>query len=213
MNKIITATIGIALIALLVSLVAVGAFYTIPGPKGPIGLTGVTGAVGTTGATGVTGAVGTTGATGVTGAVGTTGATGPAGPQGLGLTPQTDTFNITMTPQKLLDSQTFNATTIGYTDDWLPNSVTVFQGDTVNITVINSDANIHSFLLSAFGVNTGAIPGTATQSNATLRMVNVSFVANQTGVFQWRCGLPPIVSGQCDPDHGTMLGYLTVRGS
>ena len=204
--------VSIALIALLVSSIAAAAIYTIPGPQGPKGAKGDTGATGATGATGITGATGTTGATGAAGAIGAsgaTGATGPQGPQGVGLTPQTRVFNIAMTPMKLLNA-TDNSTVIGWTFGWLPTATTVFQGDTVNITVINGDINIHSLRLDAFGINTGPIPGSATQSDPTLRTASVSFVANQTGVFQWRCGSPPIVAGTCEPDHATQLGYLTV---
>jgi hypothetical protein len=76
------------------------------------------------------------------------------------------------------------------------------KGGTKTMTIIiNNDVNIHSFRLDTFAVNTGDINGTALQSNATLRMSTVSFIANQTGVFQWRCGVPPTAPGRCDPTH------------
>ena len=63
----------------------------------------------------------------------------------------------------------------------------------------------YSFVLSEFGINTGVINGTQAQSNATLRTVNVSFVANVTGMFNFNCGLPPTIPGQCEPDMSTQM--------
>ena len=60
---------------------------SIPGPQGPIGLTGAVGPAGAVGATGPQGPIGLTGAVGATGAVGPAGAVGATGPQGpIGLT-------------------------------------------------------------------------------------------------------------------------------
>jgi hypothetical protein len=60
---------------------------TVPGPQGPMGLTGPQGPQGPIGLTGSAGANGNDGATGIQGPVGLTGPAGPQGPQGpVGLT-------------------------------------------------------------------------------------------------------------------------------
>jgi hypothetical protein len=78
------------------ALYAASSGSSIPGPQGPIGLTGPAGATGPQGAIGITGpagatgpqgAIGLTGPAGATGPQGATGLTGPAGPQGaIGIT-------------------------------------------------------------------------------------------------------------------------------
>ena len=87
---------------------------------------------------------------------------------------------------------------------WEPNILVVHKGDNVALTVMNPRKNIHSFFLPGFNLDTG--PLTARTGEATLE-----FVADEAGVFQWVCNIPhDHEAGECDADHGTMVGYLIV---
>lgn len=93
-------------------------------------------------------------------------------------------------------------------DAFVPNSLVVHQGDTVQITVINADAMDHGFYLEAFNVNVHLEPGT---ENTTTGEVTpwvtptpITFVAGQTGSFIFRCNVP------CGDGHEYMLGTLEV---
>jgi len=87
---------------------------------------------------------------------------------------------------------------------WEPGTLVVHQGDRVILEIVNPRKNIHSFVLSAFNIDTGHLEprgGSAT----------VEFTADKAGVFQFICGTPHNHDlNQCDPDHGTMVGYLVV---
>ena len=87
---------------------------------------------------------------------------------------------------------------------WEPGVLVVHKGDKVALTVKNPRKNIHSFYLPDYNLDTG--PLTPRTGEATLE-----FTADQAGVFQWLCHIPPDpAEGECDPDHEAMVGYLIV---
>jgi hypothetical protein len=55
-----------------------------------------------------------------------------------------------------------------------PDHLTVYQGDTLDITIVNPEDDPHTFVLSDFNVNVLLPPQAATK---------VHFVANKVGVF------------------------------
>jgi heme/copper-type cytochrome/quinol oxidase subunit 2 len=62
-------------------------------------------------------------------------------------------------------------------DSYSPDSFTVKMGQHVTLAVLNTDDNTHGLVIKAFGVDTGKIlPG---------QTYRVSFVANQTGTFEF----------------------------
>lgn len=87
---------------------------------------------------------------------------------------------------------------------WEPGTIVVNQGDRVILEIVNPRKNIHSFVLSAFNIDTGQLQprgGSAT----------VEFTADKAGVFQFLCGTPQNKElKHCDPDHSTMVGYFIV---
>jgi plastocyanin len=71
-----------------------------------------------------------------------------------------------------------------------PDHLTVYQGDTVNLTIVNPEDDDHTFVLSDFNVNLSLQPQATTK---------VSFVANKVGVFTFLCNIAshvPFMSGQ-----------------
>ena len=100
--------------------------------------------------------------------------------------------------------QILGGVTPGSIDIYSPDNFTVTQGDHVSLAILNTDDNTHGFTMKAFGVDTGIIlPG---------QTARVSFVANQTGVFEFL--EPP---GYCTGGVGHvcnsiqhMWGYMTV---
>jgi hypothetical protein len=92
----------------------------------------------------------------------------------------------------------------GTIDIYSPDNFTVTQGEHVSLAILNTDDNTHGFTMKAFGVDTGVIlPG---------QTMRVSFVANQTGMFEFL--EPP---GYCTGGVGHvcnsvqhMWGYMTV---
>jgi len=94
---------------------------------------------------------------------------------------------------------------------WEPSVLVVKKGDTLNLTVVNPRKRAHSFVLQAFNVDTGRIPGRLEQPDLAKRTITVTFVADRPGVFKFECGIPLDPSkGDCDPDHARMVGYLVV---
>ncbi len=87
---------------------------------------------------------------------------------------------------------------------WEPGTIVVHQGDRVVLEIVNPRKHIHSFALPAFGIDTGPLQPRGGSTT-------VEFVADKTGVFQYLCGtvFSPELN-QCDPDHGTMVGYFIV---
>jgi len=95
----------------------------------------------------------------------------------------------------------------GTVDYYLPNNFTVREGETVTLAVQNTDDNTHGLVIRAFGVDTGKIPPGDTY--------RVTFVANQTGTFEY---FEP--SGYCTGGVGNicnsiqhMTGNMTVLPS
>ena len=86
---------------------------------------------------------------------------------------------------------------------WYPTMMVVRRGDTVELDIGNPDKFNHKFELTGYNRSSEKLrPG----DTASIR-----FVADQTGVFQYRCALPHNpATGDCTPDHDLMLGYLIV---
>jgi heme/copper-type cytochrome/quinol oxidase subunit 2 len=87
---------------------------------------------------------------------------------------------------------------------WEPNIIIVNQGDEVTLNISNPRKHAHTFSIPDFGVNTSILePREGKQT--------VTFVADQTGVFTFYCGLPYNPDRlYCDPDHSMMTGTLIV---
>jgi hypothetical protein len=86
---------------------------------------------------------------------------------------------------------------------WYPTMLVVRRGDSVELDIGNPDKFNHTFELTGYSRSTPKLlPG---------KSASLSFVADQTGVFQYRCSLPHNpATGDCTPDHDLMLGYLIV---
>ena len=116
-------------------------------------------------------------------------------------TPQTRTFTMVTVPLLVKES----AATFGFLKkDFAPGGVladkevyafspdhlTVYQGDTVKITIVNPEDDPHTFTLPDFNVNVALAPQAVT---------NVSFVASKVGVFTFYCAVTthmPFMNGQ-----------------
>ncbi len=59
-----------------------------------------------------------------------------------------------------------------------PSTITVYKGDTVNLTLVNPADDDHSFTVSGMGVDVTMKGKTSTQA---------TFVARQTGIFNFYC--------------------------
>ena len=71
---------------------------------------------------------------------------------------------------------------------WLPSSLMVHEGDTVELTLINKLDGPHGFQLAAFGIEEVAQP----KAQSTVR-----FTATKTGVHPFVCQMhPPHIGGQ-----------------
>tara|TARA_Y100000310_G_C20440334_1_gene695795 strand:+ start:221 stop:616 length:396 start_codon:yes stop_codon:yes gene_type:complete len=79
--------------------------------------------------------------------------------------------------------------------DFEPSTITVNEGDTVLLHIQSVDV-AHGFGLSAFGINEYLAPG---------ETVDVEFVADQKGTFQYVCSV------YCGSGHGGMNGQLIVE--
>ena len=87
---------------------------------------------------------------------------------------------------------------------WEPNILVVHKGDKVVLTVQNPRKHFHSFFLPGYNLDSG--PLTPRTGEVTLE-----FTADEAGVFQWICNIPPDpAEEECDPDHAAMVGYLIV---
>ncbi len=92
----------------------------------------------------------------------------------------------------------------GTVDIYSPDNFTVTKGEQVNLAILNTDDNTHGFVMKQFGVDTGLIlPG---------HTARVSFVANQTGTFEF-LEPPSYCTGGIDHHCNSvqhMWGYMTV---
>lgn len=149
---------------------------------------------------------------------GPAGTQGPPGPAGLGLEPKTQTFDISIDHQdsyaraKLIEIGAPKDTLIATYYRWQPPVIVVNKGDTVVLNIANyASSRIHSFVLPAFGLNSGDQP--PTPAGATPKIVTLKFVADKAGTFEYICGVPfdpaktPV---WCSPEHEFQIGWLTV---
>ncbi len=93
----------------------------------------------------------------------------------------------------------------GY-DKFFPGTIVVNQGDTVNVSVRNTDDMPHGFAIAAYGVNTAVNPG-QDLPNGSIAPLTTSvppFVASTPGIFRFLCTTP------CGPGHFEMIGALVV---
>lgn len=71
---------------------------------------------------------------------------------------------------------------------WLPSSLIVHEGDTVELTLINKLDAPHGFKIAAFGVETVVEPKAKT---------TVRFLASKSGLYPFICHIhPPHIGGQ-----------------
>ena len=93
----------------------------------------------------------------------------------------------------------------GY-DKFFPGVMVVNQGDTVNVSVRNTDDMSHGFAIAAYDLNVAINPG-QDQTNGSITPYTTSlqpFTASKPGVFRWFCTSP------CGPGHFEMFGQLVV---
>ena len=79
--------------------------------------------------------------------------------------------------------------------EFIPDTITVNQGDTVKLEIESVDVK-HGIILSAFGVNEDLNPG---------ETVNIEFIADKKGEFPFFCSV------FCGSGHGSMDGKLIVE--
>ena len=80
--------------------------------------------------------------------------------------------------------------------EFVPDTITVNKGDTVKLNIESVDV-AHGIAIPEFGVsNKDLVPG---------KTVNVEFVADKTGTFNFFCNV------QCGSGHGGMRGTLLVE--
>lgn len=86
---------------------------------------------------------------------------------------------------------------------WYPTMLVAREGDTIDLAAGNPDTFKHQLQITGYALTTRVLtPG----SSDDLR-----FVADQTGVFAYRCVLPyDPAKRNCTPDHESMRGYLIV---
>ncbi len=133
------------------------------------------------------------------------------GPAGAGSSPATQKLRVELGEAEIIQEVEGEEALTGEFHRWEPDTMVVKKGDTVELTVVNPRRHAHSFVLSAYNVDTGLIPGRDQEPDLAKRTVTVKFVADQPGVFKYVCGIPFDHSkDQCDADHARMVGYLIV---
>jgi heme/copper-type cytochrome/quinol oxidase subunit 2 len=93
----------------------------------------------------------------------------------------------------------------GY-DKFFPAVMVVNQGDTVNVSMRNTDDMPHGFAIAAYDMNVGVNPG-QDLPNGSIAPVTTSvqpFTASKAGIFRFLCTSP------CGPGHFEMVGQLVV---
>jgi heme/copper-type cytochrome/quinol oxidase subunit 2 len=93
----------------------------------------------------------------------------------------------------------------GY-DKFFPGVMVVNQGDTVNVSIRNTDDMPHGFAIAAYDINVAVNPG-QDQPNGSITPFTTlvqPFTASKAGVFRWLCTTP------CGPGHFEMVGQLVV---
>lgn len=123
--------------------------------------------------------------------------------------PTTRTITVTMVERNIwlspeLEENVTEPMIVGRFRRWQPNSITVFKGDTVVLTVKNKAEKVHSLVLLEFDVDTGDLEPLTGEKTVT-------FIADRTGFFKFMCAVPyDLEAGRCDPDHSKQVGYLSV---
>lgn len=107
--------------------------------------------------------------------------------------------------QPLSTGNVKNITITALKDKWLltPENVTVNQGDTVNLTVVNEDDYDHGLAIDAYGISQ-RMPAKST--------INISFTATNPGDFPMYCSVPcgeGVVEGK-KRTHFDMISTLHV---
>jgi heme/copper-type cytochrome/quinol oxidase subunit 2 len=93
----------------------------------------------------------------------------------------------------------------GY-DKFFPAVMVVNQGDTVNVSMRNTDDMPHGFAIAAYDMNAGVNPG-QDQPDGSIAPVTTTvqpFTASKAGIFRFLCTSP------CGPGHFEMVGQLVV---
>jgi heme/copper-type cytochrome/quinol oxidase subunit 2 len=93
----------------------------------------------------------------------------------------------------------------GY-DKFFPAVMVVNQGDTVNVSMRNTDDMSHGFAIAAYDMNVGVNPG-QDQPDGSIAPVTTTiqpFTASKAGIFRFLCTSP------CGPGHFEMVGQLVV---
>jgi heme/copper-type cytochrome/quinol oxidase subunit 2 len=93
----------------------------------------------------------------------------------------------------------------GY-DKFFPGVMIVNQGDTVNVSIRNTDDVPHGFAIAPYKIDVAVNPG-QDQPNGSIAPLTTSvqpFTASDAGVFRWLCTTP------CGPGHFEMVGQLVV---
>lgn len=81
--------------------------------------------------------------------------------------------------------------------EFAPGRIEVQYGDLINIRLTSSDV-VHGFYLDGYDIEQRVEPGISR---------NISFVADQSGKFRFRCGV------NCGPLHPFMIGELVVQSN
>ena len=93
----------------------------------------------------------------------------------------------------------------GY-DKFFPAIMVVNQGDSVNVSIRNTDDMSHGFAIAAYDIDAAINPG-QDQANGSITPFTTTvqtFTASKAGVFRWLCTTP------CGPGHFEMVGQLVV---
>jgi len=96
-----------------------------------------------------------------------------------------------------------NATT--NPDAFIPNNLTVTQGQHVALVFENEDDGPHQLVIPGLNVNTGIVQGGQT--------VRVNFVASQVGVFPWDQPAGACNAGGLTPQQGGCTGEQLTNGN
>jgi plastocyanin len=86
--------------------------------------------------------------------------------------------NTTVTTPTTSHTDSFTITATNFT--YNPKDITVKKGDTVKITLVNSNG-VHDLVVDGYNVRTNIIQGGQSQT--------ITFVANQSGDFQYYCSV------------------------
>ncbi len=89
-----------------------------------------------------------------------------------------------------------------------PQLLVARRGDRVQLRVTNGSHFRHGIEIVGYGIKTGPLTGGPRAAEA------LSFVADKTGIFEYRCYLPyNPATATCAPDHDQMVGHLIVIDS